>query len=236
MRGVHCESRVVRGSYECDCRAQASAHRHPHRRSLRQNGMTIIKRTLSSIFAIVILLGGICAAVAETFSACKDNVLTLATGYNIQQVICLRMFQTMTGAPANAAVWYIDGLGGINHLPDVRGARCYSMTAPVWELRVGAFSTTTFSYVWVFAYDRREQARGGDPSPPAAAAPPIPQVDPCLPDCLKVAPPPLTDVQRKAGYSYTCYWQGNGGYSRWELLSPNGMIFDRKTGRPKPAP
>ena len=198
--------------------------------------MTIIKRTLSSILAIVILLGGICAAVAETFSACKDNVLTLATGANIQQVICLRMFQTMTGAPANAAVWYIDGLGGINHLPDVRGARCYSMTAPVWELRVGAFSTTTFSYVWVFAYDRREQARGGEPTPPAAVAPPIPQFDPCEPDCLKVSPPPLTDEQRKAGYRYTCYWQGNGGYSRWELVSPNGMIFDRKTGRPKPAP
>lgn len=172
---------------------------------------------------------------------CPGENMTLSSGVNVSETVCLKFYSELTGAPATATFWNI-GLLGNSDLGTHTGSVCFDLSGPKYELRAGSISDSTAFYIFVNNTEVWQKFTLPKSVANRLVQHPIDivpnstphKIDPCRPLCTQTDPPPLPKgLKHPKECGYDCYTQGRFG--SWELVC-NGMIYDKKTGKPKPAP
>ena len=163
----------------------------------------------------------------KSFIGCPGENHTLGWGINVNEEICVKMYEYVTGEPAVVRFWnnrLFDNKG----LGEHRGSACFQLGGAKYRLRAGHLQTTTIFFVFAgrssvfyshtFEWDN------------VVGQAPSGRYDPCKPRCDQV-PAPERELPKNC--EWTCYTNGRTG--DWQIMC-NAMIFDPVTGEPRPAP
>ncbi|HEY4943397.1 MAG TPA: hypothetical protein VII56_18345 [Rhizomicrobium sp.] len=158
--------------------------------------------------------------------ACPGDSVTLDKGIAANTQVCVRIYSMVSKRPGSAVFWNIQPWGNKDLGSRTNGV-CFTLNGPTFELRAGSVSERTQFFTWE-----------NDPGPwkswtvDESTIRESNDIDPCRPICLQTLAPKLPHGADPKRCAYDCDHNARNG--EWKLVC-NGVMFDGKAGKPKPA-